>query len=73
MKLNIMIERSTLPEEVREMIRELKGDLLEIMGQIFNKWEYLEMHQMEPITQIAPQNQKDINRRLDTVMMRESL
>lgn len=73
MKLNIMLERSSLDEETRELIREAKGDLIEINGEFFNKWEYLEMHQLEPMTQHDPQNQKDVNLRLNTVMANESL
>jgi len=68
-----MIENSSLTEEIRDIILNAEGDLIEIDGEFFNKWEYLEMHQLTPMTQKDPQNQKDINRRLDQVMMMEKL
>ena len=73
MRLHIMVANSSLPEEIRDIILELEGDLLELDGMFFNKWDYLEMHQLEPMTQKDPQNQKDINRRLDAVMANEKL
>lgn len=66
-----MLNNSSLSEEIREIILNADGDLIEVEGEFFNKWDYLEMNQLEPMTQKDPQNQKDINRRLDTVMANE--
>lgn len=73
MKLHIMLNNSSLTEEIKDIILSLEGDLLELWGMFFNKWDYLEMHQLEVMTQRDPQNQKDINRRLDMVMLNERL
>ena len=68
-----MLNRSSLTEEIKDIILNLEGDLLELYGIFFNKWDYIEMHQLEPCTQMIPQNQKDINRRLDNIMLNEKL
>ena len=71
--MDILILRSSLPEWIRDMIRESVTDLIEFPWGYFNKWDYLMMHQLEPCTQIDPQNMKDINRRLDNIMRNERL
>ena len=73
MKLYIMLENSSLTEEIKDIILSLEGDLLELCGMFFNKWDYIDMHQLEPMTQRDPQNQKDINCRLDSIMLNEKM
>jgi len=73
MRLEILILRSSLPEWIRVLLREALGELVELEWGYFNKWDYVLMHQLEPCTQIDPQNSRDINKRLDLVMLNERL
>ena len=68
-RLNILVSNSSLTEELKDYVLGLEGDILEIDGLIMNKWDYLEMHQLEPMVQRDPQNQQDINKRLDNVLV----
>jgi hypothetical protein len=73
MRLDILILRSSLPEWIRVRISEALGDFVELPWGYVNKWDYLMMHQLQPCVEKDPQNQKDINRRLDWVMKNDRL
>ena len=75
-RLDVMLERSSLSEYWKELIREIVTEgrnMIELIGGYMNIYDYVEMHQLEPCTQLSPQSQKDINIRLNTVMADEKL
>lgn len=70
----MLLGRSSLNEELKEKILDLYDQgltLLLIDGGYIDMYTYIELHQLEPMTQMDPQNQKDINYRLDKVMADE--
>ena len=73
MRFNILLETSSIPHEIREMLRELEGDLFEYEGFFMNKWDYVMMHQLTPVLDFNPRNMNDINSRLNMVMADDKL
>ena len=76
LKLNVMLERSSLTHEQRELIRDLVDsgfEVLRVEGEFLNIFDYLTMHQLEPCIEIDVGSIKDINVRLDNVMANDKL
>lgn len=73
MKLNVLLERSSFPEEEKNRVRDLMGNPSHPDFDSEVLWAYIYMHQLEPCTQIDAFTQKDVNRRLDAVMKNEAL
>lgn len=77
MKLNVLLERSSLSElDKDEVIRLNDLGLSHIVigeGNMIDIYSYLMMHQLEPCTEFNAFTQKDVNKRLDAVMENERL
>jgi len=77
MKLNVLLERSSLTELERDEVVRLNEQGLSFIvigdGHMMDIYSYLMMHQLEPCTEFNPFTQKDVNKRLDAVMANERL
>jgi hypothetical protein len=74
LKFEVLLSRSSFTEEQKELLRDAyEGGLTMILvdGGYMDMYAYIELHQLEPMTQMDPQNQRDINTRLDKVMLDE--
>jgi DNA-binding LacI/PurR family transcriptional regulator len=79
MRYNVLIERSTLPEEEKDRIRQLISVGIDTVymnpdtGEAILLEEYLQMNQRAPVVEIDAGTQKDINKRLDYILSNERL